>query len=124
MGKFGDHREGRPPGHPKSGGRKKGGKNKITLAGSAQAIMDAAKAAGITPLEYMLKVMRDETASTERRDEMARAAAAYCHPKLQVTKLQGDKDAPLFDLSTLTDSELAFLRRTILKAQPVTEGGG
>ena len=123
MARVGDHREGRPPGHPKSGGRKKGGKNKITLASSAHAIMEKAKAAGITPLEYMLGILRDEKQPQDIRMEMAKAAAPYVHPKLQVTKLQGDKDAPLFDLSTLSDSELAFLRRTILKAQPVTEGG-
>ncbi len=52
MARVGDHREGRPPGHPKSGGRKKGGKNKITLASSAHAIMEKAKAAGITPLDH------------------------------------------------------------------------
>ncbi len=71
----------------------------------------------------MLGILRDEKQPQDIRMEMAKAAAPYVHPKLQVTKLQGDKDAPLFDLSTLSDSELAFLRRTILKAQPVTEGG-
>jgi hypothetical protein len=35
--------------------------------------------------------------------------------------VQGDKEAPLFDLSGLSDSELAFLRRTVLKAQQVNE---
>jgi hypothetical protein len=34
-------------------------------------------------------------------------------------KVSGDEDAPLFNLSALSDSELAFLRRTILKAQQV-----
>jgi hypothetical protein len=81
-----------------------------------------AKEAGLLPLEYMLNVLRDETQPSERRDEMARSAAPYCHPRLQTVKVQGDKDAPLFDLSGLTDSELAFLRRTVLKAQQVTEG--
>jgi hypothetical protein len=122
MAKVGSHRDGRPAGHPKSGGRKKGSKNKITLASSSQAIIDKAKAAGITPLEYMLNILRDEKQSQEVRMEMAKAAAPYVHPKLQTTKIQGDKDAPLFDLSGLTDNELAFLRRTILKAQPVSEG--
>jgi hypothetical protein len=67
----------------------------------------------------MLSVLRDETAPPARRDEMAKAAAPFVHPKLATTKVQGDRDAPLFDLSQLTDSELAFLRRTILKATPV-----
>lgn len=46
-----------------------------------QDIADAATAAGLTPLEYMLAVMRDPTATTERRDRMAQAAAPYCHKR-------------------------------------------
>jgi hypothetical protein len=36
-------------------------------------------------------------------------------------KVSGDRDAPLFDLTTLSDKELAFLRCTVLKAQQVDE---
>ena len=36
-------------------------------------------------------------------------------------KVSSDKDARLFDLSALSDQELLFLRRTILKAQQVDE---
>jgi hypothetical protein len=39
-------------------------------------------ATGITPLEYMLAIMRDPTAETARRDEMAKAAAPYVHPRM------------------------------------------
>jgi hypothetical protein len=52
---------------------------------------------------------------------MAKAAAPFVHPRLQTTKVQGDKDAPLFNLSALSDQELLFLRRTILKAQQADE---
>jgi hypothetical protein len=31
----------------------------------------------------MLSVMRDETADVRRRDDMAKAVAAYIHPRLQ-----------------------------------------
>ena len=58
----------------KTGGRKKGSKNKRTLAG------DAAKA-GKLPLDYMLQVMRDESVDNLRRDDMARAAAPYLHAR-------------------------------------------
>ena len=37
---------------------------------------------GINPLDYMLAVMRDQTAKTQRRDDMAKAAAPYIHPRL------------------------------------------
>jgi hypothetical protein len=42
-------------------------------------VLDAASAEGLLPLDYMLKVMRDEAADRERRDDMARAAAPYLH---------------------------------------------
>jgi hypothetical protein len=42
----------------------------------------AIAASGETPLEYMLRVMRDTKADTHRRDEMAKAAAPYIHPRL------------------------------------------
>ena len=34
------------------------------------------------PLQYMLRVMRDPHEADERRDEMAKSAAPYVHPKL------------------------------------------
>jgi hypothetical protein len=56
--------------------------------------IEAIDASGLTPLDYMLAVMRDPGAKPERRDEMARAAAAYTHPRLapiaaDVTRLVG-----------------------------------
>jgi len=42
----------------------------------------AAINAGLTPLEYMLAVMRDPGAEQVRRDRMAMAAAPYCHPRM------------------------------------------
>ena len=37
---------------------------------------------GLTPLEYMLAVMRDPGADQTRRDRMAMAAASFCHPRM------------------------------------------
>lgn len=42
----------------------------------------AASEGGITPLEYMLGVLRDLDAPVQRRDDMAKAAAPYMHAKL------------------------------------------
>jgi hypothetical protein len=61
----------------KTGGRKKGSLNKVSSEMKA-----AIAASGETPLEYMLRVMRDTKADTHRRDDMARAAAPYIHPRL------------------------------------------
>lgn len=37
---------------------------------------------GITPLEYMLSILRDENESPTNRFEAAKAAAPYVHPRL------------------------------------------
>ena len=59
-------------------GRKSGGATKKT-----REIADTAAVRGVKlPLEYMLAVLGDETASPARRDAMAIASAAYCHPRL------------------------------------------
>lgn len=74
----------------KTGGRVKGSANKTTRE-RLQALMDS----GETPLEYMLRVMRDKTVDHERRDKMALAAASYMHPRLASTEITGDPDKPL-----------------------------
>lgn len=58
-------------------GRKAGSPNIASIERQAKV-----EATGETPLDYMLRVMRDDLADEKRRDEMARAAAAYVHPKL------------------------------------------
>lgn len=37
---------------------------------------------GLTPLDYMLSVLRDEEADAAARFEAAKAAAPYIHPRL------------------------------------------
>lgn len=46
----------------------------------------------LMPLDYMLKVMRDENVDSKRRDWMASAAAPYCHAKLSERKMVGQKE--------------------------------
>lgn len=76
-------RGGSKPGE-RRGGRKRGTRNKASVQREAEV-----KATGLTPLEYMLEVMRNSDAPLERRDEMAKAAAPYVHPKLASTTLDG-----------------------------------
>ena len=59
------------------GGRKKGTQNKKNAA-----MIEAVEKSGITPLAYMLKVMRNRKAVVQRRDDMAKSAAPYVHPRL------------------------------------------
>jgi hypothetical protein len=42
------------------------------------------------PLQYMLSIMRDPTVDDDRRDEMAKAAAPYLHPKLAAVEHRVD----------------------------------
>lgn len=63
-------------------GRKRGVGNK-----SSEDIRRKAAETGETPLEYMLRIMRDEKTETTRRDDMAKAAAPYVHAKLASTAL-------------------------------------
>lgn len=74
----------------KTGGRQKGTPNKATAAKAAEIA-----ATGETPLEYMLRVMRDPLAEYDRRDKMAAAAAPYVHPKLATTEVTGKDGGPI-----------------------------
>lgn len=65
-------------------GRRKNGKNKL----SQEAIAKANE--GISPLDYLLSVMRDAGADEGRRLDAAKAAAPYAHPKLQPIDGEGD----------------------------------
>ncbi len=74
----------------KTGGRQKGTPNRA----SAQRAAEIA-ASGETPLDYMLRVMRDKTVDHDRRDDMAKAAANYVHSKLATTEHTGKDGGPL-----------------------------
>src|ERR1700730_2932790 len=76
----------------KTGGRKKGTPNKATTAAAVRA---EGAASGEIPLNYMLRVMRYETAEPTRRDAMAKAAAPYVHPSLASVRHGGDEQNPL-----------------------------
>ena len=102
----------------KTGGRKKGSLNKRTLERMAieRERLELIKVEGITPLEYMLSIMRDPNAPAYRRDEMAKAAAQYMHPRLNSVEVGGKKNQPLIannttivqvDLHKLSYEELA-----------------
>ena len=71
------------------GGKRSGaGRKKGSVSKRSQEVAAAVVEAGMLPLAYMLDVMRDTTADTHRRDEMARAAAPYIHPRL--SSIEGD----------------------------------
>lgn len=92
-----------PKGGARAGsGRKAGSANKKT-----REIANAACESGITPLEYMLQLMRDESQPVAIRSEMAKAAAPYVHPRLASVELAGKNGAPM---ETLTRIEMVPVR--------------
>lgn len=78
------------------GGKREGAGRKAGAATTrTRQIADAASAEGVTPLEYMLGVLRDEGAPVDRRDAMAKAAAPYIHPALKAIEHRGDGGGPV-----------------------------
>lgn len=67
---------------PRGGSRPGAGRKQGSASKRSQDVAAALMESGELPLEYMLKVVRDENADKKRRDEMARAAAPYCHARL------------------------------------------
>ena len=82
-------------------GRKPGVPNKVTLKREAE----IAKS-GLTPLEYMLQTLRDETLEHKERMEAATSAAPYCHPKLATIAHTGPDGGAINLYLTQTDLTL------------------
>ena len=67
----------------KTGGRKKGSLNKKTILRA-----QTAENQGLSPLEFLLSVVRDETKDIAVRLDAAKCAAPYVHARLQTTTVQ------------------------------------
>lgn len=96
-------------------GRRKGTPNKASAARQKRVA-----ASGATPLEYMLSVMRDGTADSSRRDDMAKACAPYVHPKLASLQHTGANGGPIqtidvTKLKGMTTEELDLLERALVQ---------
>lgn len=76
-------------------GRPKGAKNKKTLE-----LQRRVAKGGISPLDYMLKVMRNPRADLARRDDMGKAAAPYVHARLSSVEATGKDGSPLMPPSS------------------------
>lgn len=86
----------------KTGGRKKGVRNKATATKAA-----AVAASGLTPLDYMMTVMRDDSVEPHARLDAAKAAAPYVHPKLAAIELSGPDGKPIEINTTVTHRDRA-----------------
>jgi hypothetical protein len=80
----------------KNGGKRPGaGRPKRALSRRNKEIVEAVLKDGETPLEYMLRVMRDPNEDEDRRGEMAKAAAPYVHARLSSTQSGSNKEQPM-----------------------------
>ena len=65
------------------GGKREGaGRKPGSATRRTREIADAIAETGLTPLDYMLGILRDETADASARFEAAKQAAPYCHARL------------------------------------------
>lgn len=69
-------------------GRRKGQVSKQTEL--RKQIAEKALSEGISPLDYMLNILRDETAEKAQRFQAAKEAAPYVHPRLAAVEHSGD----------------------------------
>ena len=99
-------------------GRPRGSPNKATAVREAEIA-----ASGLTPLEYMLGVMRDEKAAPEDRQWAAGNAAPYVHPRIQPIVYRGDDGKPVDDDVEFDIREVARrLALVFTQADPAWDG--
>ena len=74
-------------------GRKKGQVSEQTA--TRKAYQTAALASGISPLDYMLQILRDESQEQSARFAAAKEAAPYVHNRLAAVEHSGNEDKPI-----------------------------
>jgi hypothetical protein len=77
------------------GGKRLGAGRPTGVASRAnEQVRQEAAATGELPLAYMLRIMRDPSQPVGRRDEMAKAAAPFCHSRLSSVEHSGEIARP------------------------------
>lgn len=91
----------KPGSGQKRGGRQKGTPNKATVARQS-----AVEASGLTPLDFMLLVMRDQSNDLTTRMDAARSAAPYVHPRLSAvsSKIEHDINVRTWLVNAMADA--------------------
>jgi hypothetical protein len=89
---FGRPRDSTMNGH---GGKRPGaGRPKGAVSRANEEVRQEAAASGELPLAYMLRIMRDPSQPVGRRDDMAKAAASFCHSRLSSVEHSGEIARP------------------------------
>lgn len=99
------------------GGRPKGTTN-VRLTEAAR--QEMAKRHGITPLEFLMSILRDPKAPLRQKVDAAKSAAPYMHAKMPISIQGGDQDKPIRleagAFAKLNKEELLMLRSILSKA--------
>jgi hypothetical protein len=108
---------------PRGGKRPNAGRKVGSLTKRTRDIAEAAAASGETPLDYMLRVMRDPAVDDGRRDEMAKSAASFIHAKLASTHVTADANAlvPSVVFTTLYEDGSGNVSVTPPRQRPPTQ---
>lgn len=88
---------------PRGGKREGAGRPAGAASKRTREIADNAASEGLTPLEYMLDVLRNECADPKDRMWAAEKAAPYVHARLATVEHKGNEESPL---SMITRIEL------------------
>lgn len=97
-------------------GRPRGSKNKATAAQ-----MEAVADSGLTPLDFLLCVLRDDSQDVRVRIEAARAAAPYAHKRMPVAAEQKTEgEGYMLVLNIAAPPEPPSKASTILATTPAT----
>ena len=89
------------------GGKRSGaGRKAGSVSKRTQAIAEKAFERGMTPLEFMLDVMRDTRQEMSLRMDAAKASASYMHPRLAAVEVTG-KDGGAIETKDVSDHDAA-----------------
>jgi len=90
------------------GGRRKGTPNRASVAREKEIA-----ASGLTPLQYLTSVYRDEKAPRDMRIDAAAKAAPFVHPKLASIIHKGDAKQPVA-IATISAKQYEAMARKLL----------
>jgi len=62
---------------------------RLGAARRKRAVVEPAVSEGLTPLQYMVDILRDESQTHAVRMDAAKTAAPYMHPRLATAEMQG-----------------------------------
>lgn len=93
------------------GARKGAGRKPGACTNKTREIADKAIESGITPLEYLLSVMRDTTQEPKDRMDAAKSAAPYVHPRLASESVQITGPGENGEHTLVTKIELVPLKK-------------